>query len=60
MNAFLLLATICFDTQCLNFVIDYDLTHDDCMASLQSVNSEKEGLQILYECREEKEFIENS
>lgn len=57
MATFLLLATICFDTQCLHFVIDYDLTYDECMASLQSASSEKENPQILYECKEEKEFI---
>lgn len=60
MATFLLLATMCFDTQCLDFIIDYDLTYDECMASLQSANSEKENSHILYECKEEKEFIEKA
>lgn len=60
MNTFILLATICFDAQCLHFVSDYDLSYNDCMVSLQSANSAKEDHQILYECKAEKEFTEKA
>ena len=60
MTTYLLLATICFDAQCLHFVADYDLSYSDCMVSLQSANVAKEDHPILYECKEEKELTEKA
>lgn len=60
MTTFLLLATICFDAQCLHFISDYGLSYNGCIESLQSANSAKEDHPILYECKEEKEFTEKA
>lgn len=53
MTTFMLLATICFDAQCLTFVSDYDLSYEDCLVSLESANTIKGDYPVLYECKAE-------
>lgn len=49
----MLLATICFNAQCLVFVSDYDLSYEDCLVSLESANTIKGDYPVLYECKAE-------
>lgn len=56
MNTFILLATICFDAQCLHFISDYGLSYEDCKASLVQANAHKKDDPILYECKAEKDY----